>query len=118
MSYKGPTTVNSTQCILVTFSISIPSGTSLVVQSWFFDAATNLPLRVEFRLPAEVGSSMSPTGIIDVADYHSVSGIMYPFFIGVLAQGNLPEIIAIQSVTPGLSAPLPEFNSSAGDVGR
>lgn len=120
MSSIGSVTVNSNPCAAVTFSISPSPEKSPPVpaQIWCFDSTTNLPVQVEFRLPAQVGASISPVGYIYFSDYRAVSGVMYPFFIGIPGQGGLPEIIKIQSVVPHGNAVSPEFNSGAGDIGR
>jgi len=47
-----------------------------------------------------------------------VSGVMYPFFVGIPGQGGLPEIITIESVTPSSTAVSHEFNNAAGDISR
>jgi hypothetical protein len=112
-----PVTIDSKQCAVVTFSDPGAVGASLPTQTWYFDISTNLPLKVEFRSPAVIGSSMSPWGAAFVSDYRSVSGVQYPFSIVLLGQGNLPEVITIQSVVPSASEVAPEFNSTAGDIG-
>jgi hypothetical protein len=118
ISSGGSATVNSKTCSIITFSILTRAGAPLSVQDWCFDSTTSLPVRAEFRLPADVGSSMSPRGVFDFADYRSVSGVMYPFFIGLPGQGGLPEIIVITSVNTSGSAVSREFNSAAGDLAR
>jgi hypothetical protein len=120
ISYMGSVTVNSKPCAAVAFSVSSVPVTppTDADQIWCFDSSTNLPVQVEFRLPAELGASMSPTGVVYFADYRFVSGVMYPYFIGIPGQGGLPEIIIILSVAPSVSAVSPEFNGAAGDIGR
>jgi len=98
-------------------AISIGPTEIPVGQIWLFDNATNLPLRIEFRLPAELGSRLSFPGTVDLSDYRNVGGILYPFRIVTQLRGGLPEIITIQSVTPSATTPtVPNMvNSEAGD---
>jgi len=114
MRYGGTTTINSKSVTAISFSVTAaPNFTS---QTWWFDGTTGLPTRVQFQLPAEIGSRMSFPGLIDLSDYHTVSGISYPFRIVVLIGGRPPETITLQSVSSSTVAPSAAFDASSGDL--
>jgi hypothetical protein len=113
--YLGLETLDSKPATAVTLSARPVPG--LPEQIWHFDNQTGLPLRVEFRLPAELGSHKSQQGTTELSDYRSVGGVLYPFHIVTQVFGGLPEIITIQSVTPSPTVPTAPSagNSQAGD---
>ncbi len=114
MRYGGTTTIDSKPVSTIVFSVmAMPN---FAEQTWWFDSTTSLPVRVEFHLPAEVGSRKSFSGIVDLSDYRSVSGVMHPFRIVMPLGGRPPEIIVLQSVTPTKTAPAPNFDGTSGDL--
>ena len=106
--YGGTSTVDSKSVTVIIFTAG---PAKLPGQIWFFDA-TNLPVRVDFRLAAEIGAKKSVFGTVALSDYRSVSGVLYPFRIIEFAQG---EIITLQSVSSGPTASPDEPNALAGD---
>jgi hypothetical protein len=84
-------------------------------QIWYFDAA-NLPVQVDFRLPAEIGARQSLYGLVSLLDYRAVSGVMYPFRIVTFAEGRPPQVVTLESVATDTTAPLNQFNGPAGDL--
>jgi hypothetical protein len=116
LQYGGQSTLDSkpVTVVVIVFSagpIQFPS------QIWYFDS-TNLPVQVDFRLPAEIGARQSPYGIVAFSDYRSVSGVLYPFRMVAFApgNGNPPQITTLQSVTLNATASPNEFNGPAGDL--
>ena len=114
MRNPGTTTIDSKPVTAISFSVkAIPDVTS---QTWWFDNATSLPVRVDFHLPAEVGSRMSFVGIVDLSDYRSVAGVMHPFRIVTQFAGRPAELITLQSVSPSMTAPAAIFDGASGDL--
>jgi hypothetical protein len=112
LHYAGQSTLGSKPVSVVEFSagpIQFPS------QIWCFDAA-NLPVLVDFRLPAEIGARLSFYGVVALSDYRSVSGVLYPFRMVSSVWGQPPQIVTLQSVAPGATVPPNEFNGPAGDL--
>jgi hypothetical protein len=66
-------------------------------------------------LPAAVGSKMSITGVVEVSDYKSVGGVLYPFNIVTRPERGQPELIVLQSVSPSAATLSNDFNGAAGD---
>ena len=112
LHYGGQSTLDSKPVTVIVFSagpIQFPS------QTWYFDA-TNLPVEIDFRLPAEIGARQSFYGLVALSDYRSVSGVLYPFRMVAFGQGKPPEIVTVQSVTTNATASPNEFNGPAGDL--
>jgi hypothetical protein len=113
LRFAGKATIDSKSVTVICFSVTaFPNVTS---QTWWFDDTTGLPRRVEFQLPAEMGSRISFSGLFDLLDYHSVFGISYPFQIITLLGGRPPEFTTIQSVASSGSAPTTYFDALSGD---
>jgi hypothetical protein len=112
--YGGTTTIDSKLVTTILFSVvGVPSFTS---QTWWFDTATGLPRRVEFQLPAELGSRKSFPGVIDLSNFEVVSGISYPFQIITILGVKPPQVITIQSVSPSTAPPSTSFDPTSGDI--
>jgi hypothetical protein len=110
--YAGTSTLASGQVTVVVFAIG---PTRLPAQIWSFDA-TNRPVQVDFRVPAQIGARKSFPFLIALSDYRSVSGIFYPFQIVSVVPGKPPEIIALQSLAAATTVPHNDFNGRGGDL--
>jgi hypothetical protein len=112
LQYGGLSTLDSKP---VTFIIFAFGPTKLPAQIWTFDAA-NLPVQIDFRLPAEIGARQSFPLAVALSDYRPVSGVLYPFQIVTFLPGKPPEIVTLQSVNANVTAPPNDFNGPAGDL--
>jgi hypothetical protein len=112
LQYGGLSTVDSKP---VTVIIFLFGASKFPAQIWAFDS-TNLPVRVDFRLPAEIGARRSFPFVVALSDYRPVSGVMYPFGIVSFVPGKPREVVILQSVAPGASVPPNEFSGQAGDL--
>jgi hypothetical protein len=113
MRSVGATSINSTPVNVVSFSVK--SAPSITSQTWWFDDKTGLPIRVDFQLPAEIGSRMSYEGVIDFFDYRVIGGIAYPFRIAMPLGARPPEIVTIQSVATSTTLSVSYHDASSGD---
>ena len=113
LRFGGQVSLGSEAVTVVTFSD--PKIPALPAQKWYFDATTNLPAQVEFQWPAAIGSKMSFTGVVQVSNYQSVSGVLYPFNIVTRPEGGQSELIVLQSVSPNTATLSNDFNGAAGD---
>jgi hypothetical protein len=113
LRFGGQVSLCSEAVTVVTFSD--PDIPALPAQKWYFDTATNLPARVELQLPAAIGSKMSFTGVVEVSDYKSVGGVLYPFNILTRPENGQPELVVLQSVSPSAATLSNDFNGAAGD---
>jgi hypothetical protein len=113
MRFGGTTTMDSKPVAIVIFAIQ--DGTvQFPAQVWAFDAS-NLPVKVDFRLAAEIGTRRSILGMVLLSDFHLVSGVLYPFTMVETPPAAQTEVVTVQSVIPGASAPKNEANAMGGD---
>lgn len=110
--YGGTSTLDSKPVTTILFTIE---PDKLPVQFWYFDA-TNLPVFVDFRLPAQVGARISYPITVALSDYRVVSGVLYPFKIVSLLPGRSAQTVLVQSLVDSAAAPPNDFNGPAGDL--
>lgn len=114
LQYMGTPTLNGVACAVVqTVSTSAPNA-PLTAQTWFFSTATNLPVRVTYRSPADATPQLSVPETVDLSNYTAVSGGLYPFAITVHFLGKQVAVITLQSVEPNANVPSTDFDSPAG----
>jgi len=112
MQYGGLSTQDSKPATVIVITVG---PTKFPAQIWTFDAA-NLPVQIDFRLPAEIGARESFPIVVAVSDYRPVSGVLYPFQIVSFLQARPPEIVTLQSVNASATAPPNDFNGPGGDL--
>lgn len=114
IQYLGSSTLGKTAVEVVSF---LPAGeATLAHQTWFIDAATSLPIRVDLTSPAIIGSKMSFVGPVYLSNYQSIGGVLYPFRILTRLPGVPPEIITLKNVAPSAATPANALDISAGDL--
>lgn len=112
IQYAGLSTQDAKPVTIIVF---IVDQTRIPAQIWTFDAA-NLPVQIDFRLPAEIGARESFPLLVALSDYRPVSGVLYPFQIVTFWPGNPPESVTLRSVNTNAIASPNEFNGSGGDL--
>jgi hypothetical protein len=112
MQYAGLSTQDSKPVTTVVFTVD---QTRIPAQIWTFDAA-NLPVRIDFRLSAEIGARQSFPLLVALSDYRLISGVLFPFQILTYWPGKPPEVVTLQSVSVNATAPVSEFNGASGDL--
>jgi hypothetical protein len=111
MAYIGTSTADSKTTTVIALEVG---PEQVPVQTWAFDSG-NLPVQINFQLPAEVGTKKTVHGNIALSDYRSISGVLYPFKIVEFSHHGLPEIITLQSIVSGATAVPADPDASAGD---
>jgi hypothetical protein len=112
IQYGGTLTEDSKPVTKIIFAVE---SAQIPAQVWFFDAA-NLPIRIDFRLPAEIGARESFPIVVALSEYRSVFGVSYPFQIASFLPGKPPEIVTLHSVNADGTTPPNEYNGAAGDL--
>ena len=98
VTYKGTVSVGSKSATAI--ALSDPRS-STILQTWYFDSTTGLPMHVELASEVQVGLFKSFPGGVDFSDYRTVSGVLYPFQIVERIEGRpFVQTITVQSVTP------------------
>jgi hypothetical protein len=114
IKYRGPITIDAKGFTVIDFFVA---GVPFAVQEWCFDATTNIPISINFRLSAQIGQRVSSQGIVELSDYRVVAGVLYPFQISTqIARSFLPEVITIQSVASKATPSQSDYDSAAGDL--
>jgi hypothetical protein len=96
LRFDPPSSLASTPVNVIKF---LDSTTQVIAQVWVFDTVTNLPVRVYFNSVAEIGQAKTYRATVDLSNYRIVSGVMYPFSIGVYIKNQLPESLTVLSLT-------------------
>jgi hypothetical protein len=112
MQYVGASMLDSKPVAVIAITIG---RSGFPAQTWAFDQ-NNLPVQIDFRLPAEIGARQSLYGAVHLSNYQSISGVLYPFQIVSFLPGRPPQITMLQSVSTSAAAPMNEFNGLAGDL--
>jgi hypothetical protein len=98
--YHGEITVGSRTLVIV--DVWLARNRFHPAQIWYFDKATGLPATIDFRLPARIGHFRTVRSLVELSDYRTISGVLYPFKIVTTVPGRpLPEVVTLQSITAG-----------------
>jgi|HubBroStandDraft_1064217.scaffolds.fasta_scaffold76198_2 hypothetical protein len=113
--YMGTTTVNGVPAIQVQVTDnSDAQGTLVTPHSWYFNAATLLPLQVTPRLPPNENPSNYSNGSLTFGQFTTTSGLVVPSQI-TLANGSLAtKSFAVTSTTFNTGVAQSEFNPPQG----
>jgi hypothetical protein len=113
IQYGGTSAIDSKPVTTIIFNFA--NGPKFPAQIWTFDA-TNLPVLVDFKAPAEIGARRSFPVVVALSDYRSVSGVLYPFLISSLLPGRPPQVVTVQSLAPATTVVPNEFSGLGGDL--
>lgn len=113
LQYIGAQTLNDTPVAVVETALPTAPNAPLTSQLWYFSNATNLPIRVTYRAPADQTPLRSWPETVDLSNFTSVSGGMYPFKIVVSDERPLASIL-LQSVNPSANIPSTNFDAPTG----
>ena len=115
IKYQGQSTLNSKPVVAIRTSLTGKIATErLTAQVWYFDATTNLPVRVEYRLPTVNAADFSLPGAADLSNYQPVGGALYPFQIVTWRQGMQINVITLQSVNANGAISPTDFDATGG----
>ncbi len=107
----GPTTVNGASVTQVHFELDAdPISQTFSPQEWYFDSATGLPLRIEYRLPATDSSRRFANGAVELSDFRAVQGVLVPYKLVVYDDGKPSIIITVSSATFNQQIPSTDFD--------
>lgn len=77
-----------------------PATAFITQQDWYFDAASRLPVRVEYRVADTENAARAQAASMEFSDFHSVTGIQIPFHIvGHGPDGQTRTFIVTQAET-------------------
>jgi len=115
IQYLGTTTVNGIPAVQVQVTDNSDAQGSLVTpHSWYFNAATYLPLQVTLRLPPNENPSNYTNGSFTFGQFATANGLLVPSQV-TLANGNLStKAFSIASAAFNTGVPQSEFNPPQG----
>jgi hypothetical protein len=115
IQYVGSATVHGTAAIQIHVSDDSDSQGSLVTpHEWFFDAASFLPLQVQFRLPPNEDPSSYINGIQDFWQFQMTNGVLVPSQISLARGSDSSKTFAVNSVTFNSGVPQSTFDAPQG----
>ena len=91
------------------------SGDSYVIErTWYFDAGSGLPLRVEYGIPSVQTLQVWYQAAINLSDYRIVGGVRYPFRIVSYLQGRELQTTTLQTIEPNATIAASRFEAAVG----
>lgn len=113
--FVGNEALNGAAVIHVRSSLEADEvSAATTVRDWFFDAATGLPVRVEYRLPANSNALEHMPAAVELSDFRFVSGIAVPFQITVYHNGQRLGVARISSVVFNTGISPSDFDLAGG----
>lgn len=89
---------------------------SVTYQEWLIDAATGVPLRLDYRLAENANALATIPVSIAFADYRQVSGVAFPFSLTFTLDGNPWKRVLLDSVVLNSGISPSEFDVPVGGV--
>lgn len=87
----------------------------LTLQTWYFDATTGLPVRVEYQIPEATNAADLTNASMDFVDFRQDGGMAVPQSI-LYSEGGVPlQFYAISTVTFNVGIDPSEFDLQGGE---
>jgi hypothetical protein len=112
--YVGRSVLNSKPVIVVRTATKDPADSYVIGRTWYLDASTNLPVRVEYGAPSAGTLLVWFQCAAEFSDYRSIAGVQYPFHIVTYQQGRQVQTITLASVDPSATISPTDFSAPAG----
>lgn len=111
----GLTTVGGKQAIQV--QLQLPSDAltaSLTQQDWYLDAATGLPLRVEYQAPDNDRPDLLSSAATEFGNWQMISGVWVPFQMKFYLDGQADSVATVTSASFNSGVSPTVFNAPVG----
>jgi hypothetical protein len=112
--YVGPQSLGQESVTVVKTVCLHVANYVVTAQTWYFDAASSLPVRVEFRRPSMTRPQLAASGAVGLSNYQQVSGVLYPFQILAYEQGKQTGTVTLQTVNVNPAIPASDFDPPTG----
>jgi hypothetical protein len=117
ITFVGKTTVSGRAAIVVKLSDeSSPVLGILTTQLWSFDAATGIPLRLDYQLPDNKRTLDLTDAALEFSDFRLISGVAVPFQVATTFDGRPFSTIKLTTVTFNSGVAAEEFVAPVGGV--
>lgn len=87
---------------------------SVTAQKWLFDAATHIPLKVEYIVPGARDGVADAVRSVELSNYAQVSGVLVPMQSSYYMYGKLEAVTTLTSVRFNTGLSPSEFEISGG----
>jgi hypothetical protein len=87
---------------------------AITLQTWYIEASTGLPLRVEYRLPEATSITDWQEAATEFSDYKEVGGLLVPFSMTYYLDGVALETISVNAVDFNVGLDPSEFDLLGG----
>jgi hypothetical protein len=115
LRFKDNETLGTESVTVVTTALEMDyPGNVVTPQTWYFDASTGLPVRVEFRSPDIRQAVNFIPSAVDLSNYKTVSGVAYPFTVVSSVDGKTQVVFTVQSVVVNSGIGSSEFDNPGG----
>lgn len=99
LRYIGTVQLNGASVIQIHVSDDSDSvGAMVTPQEWYFDPVSLLPIRVQFREPANEDVTNYSTGTYDMSQFTPVNGVLVPYTISHFDDMTV-EVLSVATVT-------------------
>lgn len=113
--FLGEEVIGGTRVLRIRTTLEKDEVSALTtVQEWLFDAASGLPLRVEYRLPSNQNALDYLPAALEFSSFQYVSGIAVPARIAFYHDGQYSGVAILTSVTFNAGISSDEFDAPAG----
>lgn len=115
LTFVGNSTLEGKAAIHVHISDDSDSVGKLVTpQEWYFDAASSLPLRVEFRLPSNENAADYSTAAFDFSDYQAAGGVLVPLRLTYFQDGKAVGVVSVSTARLNTGVLSSDFDAPEG----
>jgi hypothetical protein len=83
-------------------------------QRWFFDSTSNLPVRIEYRLPDMKAPERTVPAAISLSGYQAISGVLFPTQAARWISGNQFDTLKLTSVQTNTNVTTSSFAAPGG----
>jgi hypothetical protein len=115
IQFIGSQSLGSELVTVVDISCQASRMESLVTpQRWYFDIASNLPVRIDYHSPDVKWISRFMHAELFLSDYQAISGVLYPFQIVRWFNGQQSDTLTITSIQTNPNIPASSFSAPGG----
>lgn len=115
--FGGKNTIGSEPVLIVTTAAETTYPDNVITpQTWYFDASSGLPVRVDFRSPIPKYPAGYVTERFDYSDFRAIAGTMFPFQIGLSIEGQSLQTFSVKTILVNASVAPSMFDAPAGGV--
>jgi hypothetical protein len=111
INWVGSITINGQAAVQIHLHLDTDRfSQTLAAQDWYFDPASGLPLRVEYRVPDTEDPMKFINAAASFSDFRSVQGVLTPFRIQTYEDAHVRHILILSSVTFNQPTPSSDFD--------